>query len=99
MEYSPTVGQWLKKRAVLKWILRWHDGKVPYPRNLIRTAQPQQIDDPLGLSRLEIECRLVACMHEIYQLRQQAPALRKRHLKWCLTLAKDRSDDTATKEI
>ena len=99
MEYSPTVGQWLKKRAVLKWILRWHDGKVPDPRNLIRTAQRQQIEDPLGLSRLEIESRLVACMHEIYQLRQQAPALRKRHLKWCLTLAKDRSDDTATKEI
>ena len=38
-------------------------------------------------------------MHEIYQLRQQAPALRKRHLRWCLTLARDRADDTATKEI
>jgi hypothetical protein len=28
IEYSPTVGQWLKRRSVLKWILRWHEGKV-----------------------------------------------------------------------
>ena len=41
MAFSPTVGQWLKKRAVLKWILRWHEGKVPDPRNLLRAARRQ----------------------------------------------------------
>ena len=23
IEFSPTVGQWLRKRSILKWILRW----------------------------------------------------------------------------
>ena len=99
LEFSPTVGQWLKKRAVLKWILRWHDGKVPDPRNLLRTAKRQHIENPLELSRFEVESRLVACMQEIYNNRRHAPSLRKRHLQWCLTLAQGRSDDTASKEI
>jgi hypothetical protein len=30
IEYSPTVGQWLKRRSILKWILRWYDG-IRYP--------------------------------------------------------------------
>ena len=43
LAFSPTVGQWLKKRAVLQWILRWHEGKVPDPRNLLRAAKRQQM--------------------------------------------------------
>jgi hypothetical protein len=31
IEFSPTMGQWLKRRSILKWILRWHDGKVSDP--------------------------------------------------------------------
>ena len=99
LEFSPTVGQWLKRRATLKWILRWLDGKVPVPRNLLRAAKRQQIDNPLLLTRQEIENRLVACMQEIYHLKQQAPTLRKSHLQWCLSLAQKRSDNTAIKEI
>ena len=99
LAFSPTVGQWLKKRAVLQWILRWHEGKVPDPRNLLRAAKRQQMVDPLKLSRPEIESRLVACMQEIYELRHQAPTLRKRHLQWCLSRARSRSDHTASKEI
>lgn len=99
MEFSPTVGQWLKKRAVLKWILRWHEGKVPDPRNLLRAARRLQIVEPLNLTRQEIESRLVACMQHIYDLRQQAPTLRKRHLQWCLNRAQKKSDHNASKEI
>lgn len=98
-EYSPKVGQWLKKCMLLKWILRWHDGKVPDPRNLLRTARQQQLENPLSLTRSDIKGRLVACMQEIYRLRQQAPTLRKRHLQWCLSLAQERSDQTASEEI
>ena len=99
MEFSPTVGQWLRKRAVLKWILRWHDGKVPDPRNLLRAARRQQMANPLQLTRSDIESRLVACMQKIYDLRQQSPHLRKQHLQWCLTRAQHKSDHIATKEI
>ena len=60
IEFSPTVGQWLKRRSILKWILRWHDGKVPDPRNLVRAAERNQISDPLTPTSDEIEARLVA---------------------------------------
>jgi hypothetical protein len=39
IEFSPTVGQWLRKRSILKWILRWKEGKVPDVQNLLRAAK------------------------------------------------------------
>ena len=57
------------------------------------------IDNPLELGRQEIEARLVACIKEIYNLRQTAPALRTKHLKWRLLLAKERQEETAQQEI
>ena len=99
IEFSPTVGQWLRKRAVLKWILRWHDGKVPDVRNLLRAAKRLHIDNALSLDRQDIEARLVACLDEIYQLRHNAPALRLKHLRWRQSIAKSRQDEVAQKEI
>ena len=99
LDYSPTVGQWLKKRAILKWILRWHDGKVPDTRNLLRAARRHAIDNPLQLTKTEVESRLAACISEIYALRHQAPALREKHLRWRLGLAKTRGDDLAMREL
>ena len=75
LEFSPTVGQWIKKRSVLKWILRWQDGKVPDTRNMLRAARRQNIENPLTMSRIEVEARLVACMWELFKLRDKAPAL------------------------
>ena len=99
IEYSPTVGQWLRKRAILKWILRWQQGKVPDVRNLLRAAKRMHIDNPLELSKQEVEARLVACIDSIYDLRHNAPSLRDKHLKWRLTLAHKRKDDAAVQEI
>ena len=99
LDFSPTVGQWLKKRAILRWILRWHDGKVPDTRNLLRAARRHLIDNPLQLTRTEVESRLVACINEIYTLRHQAPALRQKHLRWRLGLAKRRGDELAIQEL
>ena len=99
LDYSPTVGQWLKKRAILKWILRWHDGKVPDTRNLLRAASRHAIDNPLQLTKTEVESRLAACMSKIYTLRHQAPALRDKNLRWRLGLAKTRGDDLTMQEI
>lgn len=99
LEFSPMVGQLLKKRSILKWILLWHEGKVPDPWNLLCAARQQQLVNPLALSCSKIEHRLVACMQKIYQLQQQAPTLRKQHLQCCLSLACDCSDHTASKEI
>jgi hypothetical protein len=97
--FSPTVGQWLRKRSVLKWILRWHDGKVPDVRNLLRAAKRLHIDNALSPTRQDIEARLVACLNELYQLRNDAPALRLKHLRWRLSLAKSREDEVAQQEI
>jgi hypothetical protein len=99
IEFSPTVGQWLRKRSILKWILRWKEGKVPDVRNLLRAAKRMHIDKPLELSAQEIEARLVSCINAIYDLRHKAPSLRDKHLKWRLTLAYKREDDAAVQEI
>ncbi|KAL3803357.1 hypothetical protein HJC23_009321 [Cyclotella cryptica] len=99
IEYSPTVGQWLRRRSVLKWLLRWHDGKVQDTRNMSRAARRAQIESPLTLTREDILARLQACLQEIFQLKSQAPALRRKHLKWRLSLARERGDDEAAQEI
>lgn len=99
LEYSPTVGQWLQRRAVLKWLLRWHDGKVPHTGNLCRAARRSHIANPLSLSRQDIEQRLQAVLHELFQLRTQAPELRRQHLRWRLSIAKDQQDEEASREI
>ena len=99
IEFSPTVGQWLRKRSILKWIIRWQDGKVPDVRNLLRAAKRMHIENPLELQKDEVEARLVSCINEIYNLRRNAPALRDKHLKWRLSLASKREDTVAVQEI
>lgn len=99
IEFSPTVGQWLRKRSILKWILRWHDGKVPDVRNLLRAAKRMHIDNPLELSKQEIEARMVSCINALFDLRHNAPSLRDKHLKWRLNLASKREDEAAVQEI
>ena len=99
IEYSPHVGHWIKRRAILKWLLRWHDGKVPDPRNLVRAATRNEIGNPLELTRDVVEARLVECIGELFRLKKDAPELRRQHLKWCLLLAKERGDELAVQEI
>ena len=99
IEYSPHVGHWIKRRAILKWLLRWHDGKVPDPRNLVRAATRNEIETPLELPRDVVEARLVECIGELFRLKKDAPELRRQHLKWCLLLAKERDDELAVQEI
>ena len=99
IDYSPTVGQWLKQRAILKWILRWHEEKVPDIRNLLRAARCHQIENPLQLTKAEVEHRLIACINEAYALQTQAPSLRQKHLHWRLQLAKRQRGELATLEI
>lgn len=99
IEFSPTIGQWLKRRSILKWILCWHDGKVPDPRNLLRAAERNQIADPLSSSRDEIEARLVACIGEIFKLKDKAPELQCKHLLDCLNKARTRGDYETVTEI
>jgi hypothetical protein len=84
IDFSPTVGQWLKRRAILRWILRWHDGKVTNVRNLLRAACRNNIDSPLTLTRDDIELRLEveACLTLLYNLQKQATSLRQKHLQW-----------------
>jgi hypothetical protein len=88
IEYSPTVGLWLKQKAILKWILRWHDGKVPDSRNLQRAAHRANIVQPLMLSRATVEASLNGCLQELFKLKSQAPELLRKHLQWRLSLAR-----------
>eukprot|EP00956_Cyclotella_meneghiniana_P028832 scaffold68204_cov23-Cyclotella_meneghiniana.AAC.4 len=99
IEYSPTVGLWLERRSILKWILRWHDGKVPDSRNLERAARRNGIESPLTSPREDIEARLVACIGHLMELRKIAPELRTKHLRQCLVTAIENGDEEAIQEI
>eukprot|EP00956_Cyclotella_meneghiniana_P022374 scaffold42312_cov96-Cyclotella_meneghiniana.AAC.2 len=99
IEYSPTVGVFIKRRSILKWILRWYDGKVPDVRNLLRAAKWNNVENPLTTSREDIEARLVACIGHLMELKKIAPELRRKHLLSCLIEARKRGDDTAVAEI
>eukprot|EP00956_Cyclotella_meneghiniana_P004094 scaffold4965_cov23-Cyclotella_meneghiniana.AAC.2 len=99
IEYSPTVGLWLKQRSILKWILRWHDGKVQDSRNLERAARRNGIESPLTSPREDIEARLVACIGHLMELRKIAPELRTKHMKQWLITAIENGDEDAIREI
>lgn len=99
IEYSPTVGQWIRRRSVLKWILLWHDGKVPDPRNICRAARRLNIVDPLSLSKREIHDRLHSCIEHLFELKAQAPSLRRKHLNWQMKIAQQRGDEDTATEI
>eukprot|EP00956_Cyclotella_meneghiniana_P029543 scaffold71866_cov64-Cyclotella_meneghiniana.AAC.1 len=99
IEYSPTVGIFIKRRSILKWILRWYEGKVPDTRNLLRAAGRNNVENPLTTSREDIEARLVACIGHLMELKKIAPELRRKHLLQCLIDAKERGDDKAVAEI
>ena len=99
LEYSPTVGQWLKRRSILKWILRWHDGKIRDTRNMCRAARHANIQDPLTMTKVEVQDRLHSCLEHRFELKLQASSLRRKHLQWRLSVAKKRGDDEASTEI
>ena len=43
--------------------------------------------------------RLHSCLEHLFELKTQAPALRKKHLQWRLSVAKKRKDEEAATEI
>ena len=99
LEFRPTVGQWIKNRSVLKGILQWQGGKVPDTHNMLQVARHKNIENPLTITRIKVEARLLACMWDLFKLHDKAPALRQKHLQWRLSLAKHCGDDIATNEI
>ena len=99
LEFSPTVGMFLRRRNILRWILRWHDNKKINVCNLLRAAKRNGIDSPLLLSRDEVQLRLNACVEEMYTLRQDAPDLRRRHIIHCLNRARRNGDQQKAQEI
>jgi hypothetical protein len=82
--FSPGINLILKRRKILKWVLRWHEGKVTDTRNLIRATRQNGIVEPLALSKPEVEARLFTCIEELQRLKQDAPSLRRQHLNSCL---------------
>lgn len=99
LKYSPTIGQWLCQQAILKWILQWHDDKVPDTWNLRHAARHAKIENAFTLTCMEIEACLVACLQQLYHLRSQAPDLHWRHLQWWLFLECEWGDNNSAQEI
>ncbi len=76
--------------AILKWLLHWHDGKVPNTKNLCRAAARAGIDRPLTLIKAKVQVRFEDCLHKIFALQLQALELWKKHMKWQLSQAEQK---------
>ena len=99
IEFSPGINLLLKRRAILRWILRWHEGKVRDTRNLQRAARRNGLERPLELTRDEVEAQIYICIKELQRQQENAPSLRKEHLYRCANKAKQCGDKTEANEI
>ena len=98
LEYSPTVGAWLRRRWLLGRVKRYLQGKVPDPRNLKRACLKKDclgssIGDPRDFTLDTVEAEMYICIKQLDELRAKAPELRQKHLKACLKKAQDAEDE------
>jgi hypothetical protein len=66
---------------------------------MCQAARRANITNPLSLSKLEVHNRLHGWLEHLFELKSQAPALRRKHVQWRLKVAKERCDDEASIEI
>ena len=99
LECSPEVNILIKRRQVLKWILRYIDGKVPHPARLLRAASVHNIVNALELTREEVVAKLERCTADLAEIREQAPSLRRKFLHLRLREAKEAEDIRESQEI
>ena len=97
--FSPESALWIRRCQVYRSILRFHDGKIRNRGNLKRTARRCGIENPLQLSRDEVQIRLQICREKCDFFRQNGERFRKRHLQNRLDAAREKDDDEAEKAI
>jgi hypothetical protein len=66
---------------------------------MCRAERRANIANPLSLSKTEVQLRLHSCLEHLFELKAQAPTLRRKHLQWRLNLAKEQEDEEASTEI
>lgn len=98
-ECSPIVNLLIKRKLLLRWILRWHDGKVPNTCHLLRAAKIHSIEDALKIPRSEIEARLRHCIEELNDIRIRSPEMRQKFMRQLRQEAYDDGRSSDEEEI
>ena len=75
--YSPEVAEWITRRWLLGRIRRYHQGKVPDPRNLFRQCRKHRVPDPRDLTEDKLNIEIYLCAKKIEELKPLAPKLRR----------------------
>ena len=82
IEWSPTVGVWLTRRWLLRRFLRFTQGKIKDPRNLIRdTSKKLELGDPSQVTEAQITAEIEVCGKKLTELQKLAPEMRRQRLK------------------
>ena len=97
--FSPESSKWIRRAQVYRSILRYHAGKIRNRGNLKRAARRCGITNPLGKSLIEIRAGLKECKKRCNYFRKHGQAYRRRHLKDCLSKAREAGQEATEKRI
>ena len=94
LEWSPTIGLWIKRYQLYVAMQKYHAGKMPDPQNFLRACSGTManIPDPRTITAIDRKARLQAVIDRLESLRPLEPRLRIDHLRNCLDAAKKRND-------
>ncbi len=82
--FSPTIQMWYDRIHAYLQLIRMKEGMTNNPRNILRFARHQHIDNPAKLTMEELQDGLQFARIRKSELRKQAKGLRKVHLCNCL---------------
>ena len=84
LEWSSTIGMWIKRYQLYMAMRKYHEGKMPDPPcNFLRACSgaTANIPDPRTITAIDREAQLQVVIDHLESLRSLAPRLRIDHLR------------------
>lgn len=97
--FSPEAALWIRCTQVYRSLIRYHEGLIRNRGNLKWTARRCGIERCMELSMEDILLRLRVCIRQCDHYRKNGKHYRRRHLRDCLTRARDKEDSDKEREI
>ena len=99
LPFSPPIQYWYDKIHAYKDLIRRLEGKTRNNSNIIRHALRHKIEDPKSLMMAQLQDGLSYAQQRKRQTKDQAPGLRKTHLRDKLVNAKAKGDKKAERAV
>ncbi len=97
--FLPKASLWIKWTQIYHSLLKYHAGKIRNRGNLKRAARQCMIQDAMSISIEEIMTHLSTCINMCDHFCKHGHSYQPKHLQRQLSLAKEREDEEAEKQI